>query len=247
MLKKEKSRFIKWFSFSRHIRRKKASNYLYIFNEDISDLKQKVINTEKIKYTHGSKNDIEDHMEDLRSEFSGQSELCYTIAKIIVLIRRNYKTEKYFDLFEKIWLNEYEFLLKNLNTRWLISSSDTFADQTKDQTELAYAIACSCLINSVKISESERFLEDAEMNKINKKKKLLLDSETRFPLFDGMSVFKFGTDDTLRNMSWRFNKIPDQLICGKILKEVFNRLQIHDTAFKRAKLRHSRKRTEWWN
>ena len=246
-MKKEKSNFIKWFSLSRHQRRKKASNFLHILDEDISALKQKFISPGNEKYTHGSKNDLEQHIEDLKEEFAGQSELCFTIAKIIVLIRRDYMTDQYFELFNKIWLDEYEFLLKNLNTRWLISSSDTFADQTKNKTEHAYALACSCLINSVKISESERFLTDSEKNTDNLEKKKLLDKEFRFPLFDGMSVFKFGTDDTLRNMKWRLNKIPNEFICGKILKEIFERLQIFDTCYSRTRNRHFRKRTEWWN
>jgi len=59
-----------------------------------------------------------------------------------------------------------------------------------------------------------------------------LESEHRFALFDGKSVFKFGTDDALRNMHWRLDKVSKINVSGGILLEVFSRLQEHDTAYK---------------
>ena len=73
-----------------------------------------------------------------------------------------------------------------------------------------------------------------------------LNNHQRFPLFDGLSVFKFGTDDTIRNMRWRLDRASKENVAGKILLEVFLRLQEFDTTYKRARKIHTRKQTRWW-
>ncbi|BBB24140.1 conserved hypothetical protein [Isorropodon fossajaponicum endosymbiont JTNG4] len=206
----------------------------------------KVSTNNKIIYTHGSSNNIEKHLNALKNEFSGQSELCYTHAKIIVLIRRDFEIKKYFALFENLWHTEAKFLLKSLNTRWLISAADTFADYSDNDALKGLSIACSCLLNTVKIQESERFITNAQNYKDDKEKIIRLDNEERVALFDGTSVFKVGTDDTLRNMRWRIDKMAKINIAGQMLLEVFVRLQKFDTIYKRLKNRHTREKTGWW-
>jgi hypothetical protein len=197
-------------------------------------------------YTHGSSNNIEEHFNALKDEFSGQSELCYTHSKIIVLIRRDFEAKKHFAIFEQLWSKEKDFLLKNLNTRWLISATDTFADYSDDDAVKGTSVACSCLLNTVKMQESERFITNADKCTYNKEKIARLDNEERFSLFDGTSVFKVGTDDTLRNMRWRIDKVAKLNVAGNILLEIFLRLQTYDTVYKRFKDRHIRDKTGWW-
>lgn len=246
MSRRNKSRFEKWFSWSRHKRRAGAKTLAEQLSTDFSALKTQTIPGDEAIYTHGSANNLEEHFNALRQEFSGQSELCYTLAKIIVLIRRESEVDKNFELFQQLWQSEKEFLLKNLNTRWLIAAADTFADYSDDDTIRALSVACTCLLNTVKIQESERFITNAQncnddLGKINQ-----LDNEQRFALFDGTSVFKFGTDDTLRNMRWRIDKVAKLNVAGEILLEIFLRLQEEDTIYKRTKERHTRNKTGWW-
>jgi len=245
-MKKNKSAFFKFFSLSRHKRRTGATALSGGIGTDFKSQRKRIISGNEVVYTHGSSNDIEEHFKDLKAEFAGQSELCYTHAKIIVLIRREFEVKDHFALFEQLWTEESEFLLKNLNTRWLIAAADTFADYSDDDAIKGLSIACACLLNTVKIQESERFITNAQscgddQEKINK-----LDNEERFSLFDGISVFKFGTDDTLRNMRWRIDKVAKINVTGEILLEVFKRLQRHDTTYKRSKDRHARNKTGWW-
>ena len=68
----------------------------------------------------------------------------------------------------------------------------------------------------------------------------------RIPLFDGTSVFVIETDDTLRNMRWRLDSLPEAPPTSLILKELFHRVNIHETAYKRMKEKHTRKNTVWW-
>ena len=194
----------------------------------------------------GSSNNLDEHFVALRDEFIDQSELCYTHAKIIVLIRRDFEAKNHFTLFEQLWKEEKDYLLKNLNTRWLISATDTFADFSDDDAIKSLSVACSCLLNTVKIQESERFIMNIDYAKSDNNKIARLDNEERIPLFDGTSVFKVGTDDTLRNMRWRIDKVSKINIAGAILLEVFLRLQEHNTVFKRLRDKHKRSKTGWW-
>jgi len=243
---KNKNSFQKWFSLSRHLRRFGAKKIYNELSMDFKNLKKQIISDGEIIYTHGSSNSINGHIDDLRKEFSGQSELCFLAAKLIVLIRREFKIKENFKLFEDLWEHEDDYLLKNLNTRWLIASSDTFSDYSRDEGIKGLSIASACLINTIKLQESERFLyEDKRMN-INSEKMNKLNNHQRFPLFDGLSVFKFGTDDTIRNMRWRLDRVSKENVAGKILLEVFLRLQEFDTTYKRARKLHTRKQTRWW-
>jgi len=246
MGRKDKTRFEKWFSLSRHKRRSGAIELSDQIATDFSQQKQIIIDGSEVQYTHGSSNNLEEHFIALRDEFVGQSELCFTHAKIIVLIRRDFEAKNYFTIFEQLWKEEKDYFFKNLNTRWLISATDTFADFSDNDTIKSLSVACSCLLNTVKMQESERFITNAHSFIDDKEKITKLDNEERVSLFDGTSVFKFGTDDTLRNMRWRIDKVSQLNIAGEILLEIFLRLQQFDTIYKRSKDRHVRDKTGWW-
>ena len=246
MSRRDKSRFEKWFSFSRHKRRHGARNISSQISLDFKKQKSRFIADNETIYTHGSANKLEDHITALKNEFASQSELCYTHAIIIVLIRRDYEAKNHYQIFEQLWCEEKDFLLKNLNTRWLIAATDTFADHSNNDSLRSLSVACACILNTVKIQETERFITNAQNCKDDKEKIAKLDNEERVALFDGTSAFKVGTDDTLRNMRWRIDKMAEINIAGEILLEIFLRLQKHNTVFKRLKDRHKRSKTGWW-
>ena len=246
MSRRDKTRFEKWFSLSRHKRRSGAKELSEDISIDFSKQRKIIIDGDKIQFTHGSSNNIKEHFIALRSEFVGQSELCLTHAKIIVLIRRDFHSKENFTLLEQLWKEEKDYLLKNLNMRWLLSATDTFADFSDNDAIKGLSLACSCLLNTVKIQESEHFITNFDSYIDDKEKITRLDNEERISLFNGTSVFKVGTDDTLRNMRWRIDKAAKINIAGEILLEIFLRLQDHDNIFKRLKARHKRKKTGWW-
>ena len=246
MSRRDKTRFEKWFSLSRHKRRSGAKELSEDISIDFSKQRKIIIDGDKIQFTHGSSNNIKEHFIALRSEFVGQSELCLTHAKIIVLIRRDFHSKENFTLLEQLWKEEKDYLLKNLNMRWLLSATDTFADFSDNDAIKGLSLACSCLLNTVKIQESEHFITNFDSYIDDKEKITRLDNEERISLFNGTSVFKVGTDDTLRNMRWRIDKAAKINIAGEILLEIFLRLQEYDNIFKRLKVRHKRDKTGWW-
>lgn len=245
MARRDKTKFEKFFSFSRHKRRANARKLSSMIATDFQSQKVIIIKDEKKKYTHGSANDLKEHFSALKNEFSGESELLYTHAKIIVLIRREFEEEKHFAIFEQLWDEEKDFLLEKLNTRWLISAVDTFVDYSKDTTLQALCLGTVCLLNTIKIEETERYITHAHTLQDDLKRIEQL-KEKRVALFDGTSAFAIGTDDTLRNMRWRINKLAKVNVGGEILLEIFKRLQEYDTVYKRLKDRHTRERTGWW-
>ena len=96
------------------------------FDENIYKLKETIIEGKDINFTHGSDVSITKHIENLKEEFVGQSALCHYHASLIVLIRREVDLKTNVNLFEDLWKNHENFLLDKLNTRWLVSASDTF-------------------------------------------------------------------------------------------------------------------------
>jgi len=244
---RKKTKFENFFSFKRYRRRFGIRSLSRLINFDFESQKNIIVSGEETLYTHGSSDDISEHFLSIRKEFIGHSELCLTHAKLIILLKRGYKTSKYFEVFKNLWEDHHKFLIQKLNTRWLISACDTFSDFSDNNSDIYLSIASSLFINTIKLYESERILNNSHSNIDDQLIQNRLDKEERIPLPDGMSVFKFGTDDTLRNLSWRLKKIPKNQILGKILCELFSRANHFDSVFLRTKKRHKRKKTSWWN
>lgn len=244
MARRQKTRFEKFFSMNQHRKRWGATSNS-LGNHDLTALKNQIIDEGKPEQTYGSDKSLEGHLANLRREFSGQSELLFYHAKLIVLLRREFQLEKTYSEYVELWESEAEFLLKGLNLRWLVSACETFADHDKDVSVQAVALQGSLLANIVKIYETERLLNGSKESKLNEAKAAQLHDHLE-PLFGGMSCFAVGTDDTLRNLRWRLDHMFKTNLVGQILKEIFSRLQIEDTAFNRMRQAHKRERTSWW-
>ena len=244
MPKRKKSAFENFFSFKRHRRRAGAKKVLSTV-VDFESMKHSLTKSESQKYTHGSDNDLLSHLKNLASEFHQESELLYYHAKLNVLLRREYKTKETFNSFRVLWNKESKFLLDHLNTRWLVAAADSFVDHDDDPIARSQAFCAISLVNTCKIYETERFATKSLNNEYDSQQVEALQKE-RVALFDGTSAFAVGTDDTLRNMSWRMNSLPMVGPCSLILKEIFERLNKHETAYKRMVENHHRPNTQWW-
>jgi len=247
-MKKKSGFFRKIFSLNRLRRKFGSKRVTKIFNgKDYSQLKITKVCTATSRQTRGSHKDIYKHFKSLEEEFCGKSELLLYHAVLIVLIRRESDLANNLDKFFHLWEIENEWLIKNLNLRWLTSAADTFADHGKNSDTKLLAIAVSLLVNTVKSYESENYLCNREAQDIiYDQKKIEHVQSNLVHLFEGISCYTVGTDDTLRNMIWRIQDINKDNIIKPILLELLNRLSILPTAFGRMRKIHTRAKTKWW-
>ena len=194
-------------------------------------------------------NDLSAHLENLKHQFIGQSELCFYHATLVVLLRRAYKIDDTFAEFESLWATETDYLRQNLSLRWLISACDTFADHSKNNTRVAILMNATTLMNTLRIYETQQFLQtDSESSSrpINKDKVESLYASDQ-PLYEGLTYFRIGSDDTLKNMRNRYEQfINIDRLATIMLLSIFDRLQINNSAFATMRSLHKSTRSEWW-
>lgn len=244
MATRKKTKFENLFSF-KQFKRRLGFKDLKRDNVDYKELKSTFINTNKTVYTHGSVNDLKSHLANLRNEFNEKTELEYYHAELNVFLRRGIDCKGTFKKLSDLWENESNFLIKNLNTRWLISAADSFIDHDSNPLSRAFAFSAICLVNSCKLCETERFASNSENIEYDPGKLDQLKME-RIPLFDGTSAFTIGTCDTLRNMRWRLDALKEPLPSYWILIEIFNRINKFETVYSRMSKQHTNKNTLWW-
>lgn len=245
MAPRKKSRLERFLSLNRHRKRWGAGRHLPA-DADLAAMRERIVEAGEAVQTRGAEKSLDRHLENLRREFSGQPELLHHHARLIVLIRREVRPAESVARFLALWAQEAGFLCRHLNLRWLVSAADTFADHAPDPQARAVAMMATLLANTVKVCESDRYIRGAETLAPRADRIETLQTDL-VPLFGGMSVFTVGTDDTLRNMYWRLEPFFAAGPAGMILKTVYDRLQVDDTAFARLRALHRRDRTGWWD
>lgn len=243
-MKRKRGKLLKIFSLNQHRKRLDARSHSYELRS-LEKLKTATVEGGSPVQTRGSSKSLKKHLENLRFEFIGQRELVYEHARLIVLLRRGYREDQTYTLFHDLWMTEAKFLCDALNIRWLVSAADTFADHDSDLAVRSMGLCVSLLTNTVKMYESERYITDVVQSKVSDQKIAVLQSEL-VPLFEGLSFFTVGTDDSLRNMRWRIDSLADAHPLGLILQTVFIRLQENENVFARMRALHRRERTAWW-
>ena len=246
-MKKPSGPLRKFFSLSRWRRRFGASELN--MPKDARDLQamkhQTVAADQPPEQTRGSHNDVKTHIRALISEFSGQPELALHHATLIVLIRRESALAENLDSFWRLWQSEGAWLVKHLNIRWLVSAADTFADHAEDPVDRSLALSVSLLVNTVKAYETERYLDNTP-DVVYCPKRVAHVQEHLVPIFEGVSCYTVGSDDTMRNMVWRIQATGKDRAVGQILDAILERLGHLPTPFGRMRAIHTRKKTEWW-
>lgn len=244
MASRKKTSLERFFSLKQHMRRHGYKKLTKDF-PDLKSLKKQKISGNTREYTLGSKASLSEHLEDLRKEFIGRSELEFYHAQLNVFLRRGIDVKTTFRHLKLLWELESIYLLENLNTRWLISAADSFIDHDCENSTKAFAFAAVCLVNTCKLYETERFLAQTR-EKYYTENSIKEIKNKRVPLFDGTSAFKLGTCDTLRNMKWRLDSMKQNSPCFLILKEIFNRLNSKETVYNRFAKYHTNKNTTWF-
>jgi hypothetical protein len=169
----------------------------------------------------------------------GKSELEFHHARTIVLIRRKLEWTQSVNDFWRMWREEDVFLLRNLDSRWLISACDTIVDISNDQEMRAAAAAATLFANTCKLYETERLMKTS-LESVDTEK-----SGDRVELYDGLTAFVVGRGDMVHNLFARVGTLNDGCVANKILKEVMNRARQNDTVFRRFGDIHEVEHTRW--
>lgn len=232
-----------------------AKKIINTFNDKSIDEMKATIITEQscdaTALTHKPKvKDLQTHLENLKHQFIGRSELCFYHAALVVLLRRKYKVEEIYSYFEQLWITEHEYLLNHLSLRWVVSACDTFIDHTKDSVRAAILMNVITLMNTLRVYETKYFLKlptnSESMPLIDDKVTLLYCGD--MPLYDGLTYFRIGTDDSLKNMRSRYETFDNiDKLATTILLSVFDKLQNNDSAFATLRLLHNSGKSKWWS
>lgn len=219
----------------------------------IAEMKETIIteavcNTDALSDKPRTK-DLTAHLDNLKHQFIGQSELCFYHATLVVLLRRNYKTTDIFAEFQALWESEFDYLLKHLSLRWIVSACDTFIDYSDNNNRATILLNVVTLVNTLKVYETKQFLQ---LNDTIEQTQLLTDKvnalyHSHLPLYDGLTYFRIGTDDSLKNMRSRYEKFyAIDKMATIMLLFIFDKLQSNNSAFATLRALHTDEKSQWW-
>lgn len=174
------------------------------------------------------KADFFEHMNEIRSEFIGRSELLHVHAGLVVALRRRLVVDQFRPLFLRMWREQGDFLRGNLSLRWLVSAADTLIDHGETAAQRALALASVLFVNTVKLYESERHIHGLRDSQLD-----VVRSAGGF-LFDGLTCFSVSDGDMITNMEGRSRRLlQEDDIAGPLLDEVMRRVSQGPSVFRR--------------
>lgn len=186
---------------------------------------------------------LEQHTQLLRGEFIGKSELLLYHALLNVQLRRGLDPEASLERFRSLWRDHGDFLLHQLDCRWLVSACDSIADHFPEPEERAAALAASLLVNLIKLHETER---RAQGDPSQPPAALAYPWPGRHDLFDGLTAYRIGRGDMIRNLQERVQRVSASVVfAGPILRELLRRMNGNDTVLKRCRDVHANPATLW--
>ena len=200
---------------------------------DYYAMSQELVSGSSRSVVVGRENDLDEHFENLKSEFVGLPVLCFHVAKTIVLIRRKLELEQNVDEFFSMIDSNLGLLCKHLSTRWLVAICDTIADHGST-IQKAASLSVIVLVNTAKLSETERILEGRNVaSKSNDTASEFLNSWPH-ELWDGVTSYHLLRGDMPRNM---FARVERTLVhtprVAKIFATIKLRLEAGENLFSR--------------
>lgn len=193
----------------------------------LESLRSQLIDLNLEKPQGHSRKNMQTHFMRLQHSFRGRSILLAYHALAISYLRRDTPYQKVaWSLFQRMWREQSEFLLSELNFRWLISSLQTFFDHSpvaEDRTcgGIGYTYG-----NLIKIYEAERSIERHE--RLAKLPKHLQASSV-----NGAGSFKPGSDILMNLHRTIYDAACCSSLVGPILVQLMLIVQSSDTAFSR--------------
>ncbi|PJE29802.1 glycosyltransferase family 2 protein [Pseudooceanicola antarcticus] len=108
---------------------------------------------------------LSDHankIRELSQELAGQPQLLALHGLLIAHLRRRAQPAHCAALFLRLWREEADFLLENLDARWLVSAVTTFADHGATEVQRRLGHGLTVLFSTMKLYETERLHSGTE-------------------------------------------------------------------------------------
>lgn len=208
---------------------KNAENVLPASNINLTSFSKSTITGKRQKSWPGRDRDLNKHFHKLQPEFCGSSWLAFLLVCCIVTIRKTDGSGPGLTLFHRILSEHTEQVCTELNSRWLISVCDTFADCGVSDTQRALGLSGSLLANTVKLYETERKVFSPKRPWPPKAR-----TGVNGALFDGIIGFWLTKGDMVRNLITRIESVSHtEPVAGAVVREIIFRLMQNDTAFRR--------------
>jgi hypothetical protein len=185
---------------------------------------------------HGSSN----HRKflDLRAELEGRSELACLHGLLVAHLRKRAQPPHTAALFLRLWTDEAEHLLEELDLRWQVSALTTFGEHGATEAQRTVGEALSVLFGMMKLYETERRYSGFPPNKSFRLKGR---SRVGLPLeMDAYSLDAGGLDVNMLGRLWRMAEAD--AVIRPLAHNVLDRL-MHDprTVFRRLRRMRTRK------
>ena len=105
------------------------------------------------------------------------------------------------------------------------------------------------LMNTLRVYETKKFLqlnhESESLTLVTNKVDILYQGD--LSLYDGLTYFRIGTDDTLKHMRRRYENFYDtDKLATTMLISVFDKLQANNSAFSTLRALHKDEKSKWW-
>jgi hypothetical protein len=190
----------------------------------------------------GRKPDLHLQIEMLANGFSGQSVILLLHAALIVAFRRAINLELNRTRFLHLWETQADFLLECLDSRWLVSACDTFAQVLPQSSDACLAIMGSLFVNTIKLYESERLFSPKSSSTDLSVPSRWLQSPV-VDLSDGLTSFLPDRGDMVLNLIARLDStLQSDSVITLIIRELLSRALKYESVFSRL---HSICRFQW--
>jgi glycosyltransferase involved in cell wall biosynthesis len=158
-----------------------------------------------------------DHLRRLRHGFAGKREIAWIVARLIVAIRRGMNVGHHWGALRHIMETPSlrDPLLAALDTRWMKSVCDTYADHGTPE-EKSQALCLVLLVNLANMAETERLLDG--MSETNGDEgSIMTPSAPVKQLWDGVAAYHVAAGDMPRLM---FGRLEHVLASSPVLDAV---------------------------
>ena len=175
---------------------------------------------------------------EVRRELKGSSELSALHGLVIAHLRKRDFPEHAPALFQRLWAEEHDHLLQQLDARWLVSAITTFGDHGVNAIQRSTGLALSTLFGTMKLYESERLFSGKTPDK-----PFALKGKARATLpleMDSYAIAGGGLDVNMLGRLWQ--EASQDPVIAPLAQHLIG-LLIHDdrTVFRRLMIMRKRK------